>query len=393
MATLAKLSDDGDALYQQLCDAAKASPEGARKVFFQSDVQTLADSAAKTVLQLLNLLQELQSHALLRASRLQGALCWSTRPRAAADAISGLPTNERTIYEYVEDAHTKGIWQKEVKKRSGIEEQKVQRALGKLEGARLVKVVKNVRAPAQKTYMLFHLVPSDDVTGGSFFDAGDLDESLIEEVGNLIVFHVRMCSWVESKVRRPKRDAPSPDPVSDHDADTAAGAANPASPSRKRKRGTADIEDDPALRRGKPGHHATESVVVQLAWPAYSRDYPTAGSIHNFITTTDAIRASKAAQLTVAEIQGVIDVLVWDDKLEKVGSGYRTVRGVDFKPPGLVADEDDEDDEDADGEGGDGNGLTQVPCGKCPVFELCGDAGPVTAGGCEYFGEWLSAGG
>ncbi|TKA72088.1 hypothetical protein B0A55_08672 [Friedmanniomyces simplex] len=384
MATLPKLSDDCDALYTQLLTAASNSEEGLKKVFFQSDVQHLAEEAAKSVADLLRLIQELQNHALLRASRLQGAICWSTRPRAAAEQIRGLNTNERTLYEYVEDAHTKGIWMKDLKKRSNIEEGKVQKAMAKLEGARLVKVIRNVRAPAQKTYMLFHLVPSDDVTGGSFFDAGDLDESLIDEVANLIVFHVRMASWDEQKMRRPRTQR-SPIRL-DIEEDVVAGAENNA---KKRKR-TADIEDSappPSRKHRSHRHEEHDTIMAQLAWQAYSHEYPTATGIHNFVTTTDAIRASKAQQLTVAEIQGVIDILVWDDKLEKVGNGYRTVRGVSFQPPGFV----DDDDEDEEGRM-EGNGLTQAPCGKCPVFDLCGEGGPVSAGNCEYFTEWLRHG-
>jgi len=348
-----KLSPDAEALYTSLLTSAQTSEEGLKKLFFQSQIHDLASENSKDPSELLRLITELQSHGLLRTSRWQGALCWSTRPRSAAEQIRNLNSVERTLYEYVEDAHTQGIWLKDLKKRSGIEEAKVQKAMGKLEAGRLVKVIKNVKAPAQKTYMLFHLVPSDDVTGGSFFDAGDLDESLIEEVGNLIVFHVKMRSWVERKVR-------------------------------KRKRGAEDIED--VGGRGR----RDEVMVLQLAHKAGGHDYPTAESIHNFVTTTDAIRASKAQQLTVAEIQGVIDVLCWDDKLEKVGRGYRTVRGVSFRPPGFGG-EDDDDDDDEDGGRRVGNGLTQAPCGRCPVFELCGpgEQGPVNASNCVYFDDWL----
>ncbi|KAK5679107.1 34-kDa subunit of RNA polymerase III (C) [Elasticomyces elasticus] len=375
-----ELSAECDELYSTLLTAATESEEGLKKQFFQKDVAEVAKKTAKSVAELLKVIQELQNHALLRASRWQGSLCWSTRPRAAAEHIRVLNTNERTLYEYVEDAHTKGIWLKDLKKRSGIEDGKVQKAMSKLEGARLVKVIKNVRAPAQKTYMLFHLVPSDDVTGGSFFDAGDLDEVLIEEVANLIVFHVKMASWEESKVRQPRRGR-SPVDVDHQEDDAVAGAETNG---KKRKR-TADIEDSVPARKHRSRDY--EDIVVQLAWPAGTREYPTANGIHNFVTTMDAIRASKAQQLTVAEIQGVIDMLVWDDKLEKVGSGYRTVRGVSFRPPGAVAE--DEDDEDLEKVG---NGLTQTPCAKCPVFDLCGEGGPVSARNCEYFAEWLNHG-
>lgn len=398
MAALQKLSEQGDALYNGLVQAAEASPEGLRKVFFQTDIQALVAESVTDVKNLTQLIQELTSHSLLRLSKLDRALCWSTRPRKAAQSISLLNAEEKLIYSHVEDAHQKGVWLRELKKRVNLHSKAVDKMMSKLENAHLIKNVRNVRAPAQKTYMLYHLVPSDDVTGGSFFDAGDLDESLIEELSNLIVFHVRMQSWAETKPKKVKREA-SPIAISDdnNSSDPAPDGIANGGQARKRKRATADIEDSAPPARKHRSHREEDDletdVYTQLAYVARSHPYPSAESIHNFITTTDAIRASKAAQLTVAEIQGVIDVLVWDSKLEKVPTGadggvvgYRTVRGVSFRPPGYP---DGDDGEEGDGVG---NGLTQAPCGRCPVFELCEEGGPVNAGSCVYWGEWLGAG-
>jgi len=36
------------------------------------------------------------------------------------------------------------------------------------------------------------------------------------------------------------------------------------------------------------------------------------------------------------------------------------------------------------------NFLTQIPCGKCPVFDLCGPEGDINPNNCVYFAEWLS---
>ena len=44
-------------------------------------------------------------------------------------------------------------------------------------------------------------------------------------------------------------------------------------------------------------------------------------------------------------------------------------------------------------DGGPGNGLSEVPCGRCPVFNLCEVGGPVSAENCVYFEEWLGKGG
>jgi DNA-directed RNA polymerase III subunit RPC6 len=37
------------------------------------------------------------------------------------------------------------------------------------------------------------------------------------------------------------------------------------------------------------------------------------------------------------------------------------------------------------------NGFVDAPCGTCPVFDLCGDSGEITARTCVYFTEWLSS--
>lgn len=34
-------------------------------------------------------------------------------------------------------------------------------------------------------------------------------------------------------------------------------------------------------------------------------------------------------------------------------------------------------------------GLTEVPCGRCPVADSCGDCGPITPSTCPYLTEWL----
>nr|POE99444.1 putative dna-directed rna polymerase iii subunit rpc6 [Quercus suber] len=366
------LSQDGDSLYHSLLQAAKSSPDGLKKVFFQEDLENFTMKSAKTLQDLMSLVTELQRHMLLRTSKLGGRLCWSTRPRDAARAIKALTNEERIVYEYVEASHEAGIWIKEIKRKSNINGIVVDKAMKTLEKNRLVKGVKNVKQPVQKTYMLFHLVPSEDVTGGSFFDGGMLDQSLVEELSNLIVFHVRMVSWAETKSRKVKREVDR-------------GESPELERKTKRARTIAtDIEDSMPTRKHRP--EPEKSHITTIAYPAYTRAYPTAHTIHEFVTTSDAIRDAKAGTLTVSEIQSLVDVLVWDDRLEKVGDGYRTVRGVDFRPMhNILPTIDGMDDED----GFHSNGLTQTPCGQCPVFDVCEEGGPVNPGNCVYFNEWL----
>lgn len=277
------------------------------------------------------------------------------------------------VYCNVEDANITGVWIKKIKQMTQIAPNDVQKAIGKLEKLNLIKGIKSVKSPAQRIYMLYHLAPSDDVTGGSFFDAGDLDESLVEELSNLIIFRVRHESWFDSK----RRTKPDQSPI-DVDNDQATQSRG------KRKRDVIDIEDtEPPSKKRSKGRGVEPDVVLQLAYPAASRKYPTASDVHTFVTTSNAIRPGKAGSLTIPEVQGLIDMLVWDGKLEKVGGGYRTVRGVNFKPPGAFEFDNVED--------ANGNGLTETPCGRCPVFDLCHEGGPVNAANCSYYGNWVKA--
>lgn len=74
-------------------------------------------------------------------------------------------------------------------------------------------------------------------------------------------------------------------------------------------------------------------------------------------------------ELAEADIRHLLDVLVYDAKVEKVAGGtrYKAVRNL-----------------------GSINGFTDSPCGRCPVFDLCEDGGPVSASTCVYFEDWLN---
>lgn len=344
------------------------------KTFTQDDL--LATGIVSSAKELMPLIAHLSKENLFRTVKQQGRLAWNARPRDAARQITALDRDERAVYVIVEEAHDKGIWVKEIKKKAqGVAQQSVQKAVNKMEKANLIKSVKSVRHPTQKTYMLSHLVPSEDVIGNSFFDAGDLDESFRDELLNLIVFHVRQTSWGDKDKDAKKGKKKGKEAVINVEDDGDAAG-------KKRKR-TADIEDAGNLKRRSV--KLDPEAFSQTIYRAGTHTYPTAEDIHNFLVTSNAIKPTKAASLTVHEIQGCIDVLCWDEKLEKIMNGegtwgYRTVRGITFKPPGAIYD---------DYEEVAGTGLTQAPCGRCPVHDLCHEGGPVNPQECIYLEQWL----
>jgi DNA-directed RNA polymerase III subunit RPC6 len=396
------MADPSDELYNCCAEVARASPEGHKKVFKQDELLSLCQEQYDSKLlndvtdphKLIPLVSQLCGAALLYTLKSGGHTCWGLRPQNVATEVRKLGKDERMVYECIEASYEDGMWIRLIKNKTGIKDgPSLDKLLKRLMSLQLVKSVRNAKAMTQKTYMLAYLNPSDEVTGGSLYDGGELDESMVGELTNMILFYVRQVSWgsADGKRKRTKKEA-SPIPVLDEDGEPA--PAVPDSRSRKKRKsgsGTAarpvDIEDATHSRKQRSHKHGydpeTDPHSHQLTLPPGHR-YPNASQIHTYILQSNILRAVKAASLTVAEVKNMLNVLVWDEKLEEINEGYRTVRGVKPQQPGVE-----------DGEGGAnggrrGNGLTEAPCGSCPVIDVCGNGGPINAASCVYYGEWLS---
>lgn len=391
------LTSDSDLLYEECNKAALDCEEKFRKIFNQDELLDLCKNAGLDkvfdIQTLMPLVQALSSSNLFISLKQKGgSLCWSLRPRDAARQMEKLNAEDRMIYVMIEEAHSNGVWVRNIKKRSNLTDQGLTKVTDKLCKLRLVKAVKNIRAPAQKTYMLHHLAPNDEVTGGSFYDGGELDESLVEDLGNVIVFHVRQAGWVEEKRRKTKRDATEAATIAD-DENAVRGTSPEETRGRKKRKIShgKDIEDAVSVRKARRHTHETHShAYAQLSHPPQHK-YPDTQDIHDFIVNNNFIRAAKASSFSVDEVQSIVNMLVWDGKLECVNNGYRTVRGV--KQPTFS---DHEKEEDPTGRKAledpkrRGNALTEMPCGRCPVRNICGKGGPINPDSCVYFEQWLN---
>ncbi|KAK5013117.1 DNA-directed RNA polymerase-like protein III subunit Rpc34 [Cryomyces antarcticus] len=344
-------SSKKDVLYSRCLSAARASPQGLDYVFYQNDltVMGIADNPSD----LLAICQDLVASHLFQAMTMDGVLVWRVREREGAGKLAALTSDERLIYGHIESTSTTGIWTKALKAKTNLHQTVMTRALKSLETKRLIKPIKSVKYPARKIYMLSHLIPSEDVTGGPWFADGELDLDLIEALTDPILHWVQARSWKEaprvtqSVVARKKLEK-----------EKAMAAAN------KGSSGVPDIEEPkytpPTGSNGRP----------LLALPPNHRTYPTAAAILEFISSVGIL---EGLTLTEADLKTLLDVLVFDGKLERMGAqGYRTVR----QPKNIP-------------EEGEGNGFSSAPCGRCPVFSLCEEGGPVSASNCVYFDSWL----
>jgi DNA-directed RNA polymerase III subunit RPC6 len=200
-------------------------------------------------------------------------------------------------------------------------------------------------------YMLAGLQPSEDVTGGAWFTDGVLDADFIRGLGGWIEHWVSTRSWYDPNAADRHRN--------------------------KRQKSRLD-----ASKSGE---------VKYLAYPPSHSTYPSVTDI------TNAVNSSGLTPVTMGEssIAQLLEMLCFDGKLISLrdGTAYRSVKKPNQislqRELGLQAASSANDAGDHDSLTLGGNGMTEVPCGRCPVFSLCEEGGPVNAENCEYFDNWL----
>ena len=255
-----------------------------------------------------------------------------------------LNEDEALVYSYIEGAAREGIWSRNLRMKTNQHMTTMNRAIKSLENKNMIKAVKMVKFPNRKTYMLAKLQPSENVTGGSFFTDGILDEEFVHQMSLWTERYIIGRSWWHPPLPEHKKK-----------------------PSSKMTREQA--EELRAAEFRQRGHGRDRSKDMLPMHPGY-RGFPTLSDI------TRAINGSGLSGVIMkeSEMEQLLDILCWDGRVERIkhGKAYRAIKEVDGED-GVEL----------------GNGLTESPCGRCPVFEFCEEGGPVNARSCEYFQEWL----
>ncbi|EAW10936.1 RPC34 RNA polymerase subunit family protein [Aspergillus clavatus NRRL 1] len=319
-------------------------------LFYQQDLLGLGVVEKNNLALLLQCTQSLVDQKLFRL--LQGKndrLAWKIISREDAEKLQNLSPDESLVYNVIHSTGRNGIWVRQIVTRTGLHKSILDRCLKSLEGKNYIKSVHNVKFPSRKMYMLAGLAPSEDVTGGAWFTDGVLDANFISTVAGFIEYTVSRKSWYEV----------------------------PAADAQRNKRlktvnGHAAVKSEPGEKR-------------YLPFPAGYQGYPTVGMI------TAAVNESGITPVRLGEesIVQLLEMLCYDNKLVALNNGelYKSV-----KNPATVKLDKSRKPEGDEAEVGDSlvkNGMTEAPCGQCPVFKLCAPGGAVSPESCEYFDPWL----
>jgi DNA-directed RNA polymerase III subunit RPC6 len=302
------------------------------------------------------------------------------------------------VLTVIQDARNSGVWTKTVQSKTNIPQGKLDKIFKALEGRSLVKQMKVVAHPSRKMYIVSGLTPSEEATGGSWFSEGTLDQGMITAVSGAIEMYVAKQSWrevdlddLEDSATGYKRKRPS---------------EGFDEPGNDRVKMTKMADGQQKLKHSKHQGRATSYVLFE---PGHQM-YPTVYDITQNLTTAKVT----AAPLPENAIAQLLQVMVYDGRLFKLTRAARSNELADefdantvtmyrcFKTPAVVQEErvrykhkmspDPKvrmaayraEELAALGPGG----SSEVPCMRCPVFDICGDGGPVNAAKCVYFNEW-----
>lgn len=291
------------------------------------------------------------------------------------------------VYASIDSAGTAGIWTKTIKAKSGVHAKVLDRVYKSLETKGLIKQMKSVKHPQRKMYIRAGLTPSEEATGGTWFNEGRLDIGMIEAVTSAIEAYCSLQSWKEVK----------------EDDDVAPGL--------KRKRPDDGFDETAKIKQKKLENGKIEA--KQRLIPEYVPVAPRYEGYPTLSKISQELMQKGITQLAIPNnaIQQVLDVMIYDGRLHRIQRDARTDEQPDdpdrnqiymyrcFMTPAELGMRNKRQTKIAShssfyqraqeiediGRGG----FSEVPCLDCPVFDICGDGGPVNVRTCIYLPEWM----
>ncbi|XP_065182756.1 DNA-directed RNA polymerase III subunit RPC6-like [Sycon ciliatum] len=107
-------------------------------------------------------------------------LFYRTKNTEVLGSLQGADNEEKLVYQIVEQAQTKGIWTRDIRQQSGLNETQLKKVLKTLESKKIIKQLKSVGNQKKKVYMLFNLEPDQSVTGGPWFTDQDFESEFVD---------------------------------------------------------------------------------------------------------------------------------------------------------------------------------------------------------------------
>ena len=140
-------------------------------------------------LKLVPVINDLTQSSRLIMSKVGDELFYNLVSDEMASKFLGLDVSARMVYQVIEKSGNLGIWTKDIRTQTNIQQQALNKIFKALETRRLIKPVKSVSS--KKVYMLYNLAPAKELTGGPWYTELEFDHEFINEMRKFILTCVR----------------------------------------------------------------------------------------------------------------------------------------------------------------------------------------------------------
>ncbi|POR31669.1 Putative DNA-directed RNA polymerase III subunit rpc6 [Tolypocladium paradoxum] len=373
-ADTAKLAVWKEALYERCKEAGPGND-----LFSQDDLLRLDVIPNRDLLLLARVVQSLSDDKLFITMReASGQVLWKWRDAQEAHKYKQCATDEQVmVYSLIDDSGGDGIWSQTLQKRLNMHDSVLKNALKQLQTKGLIAPFKNVEHPNKKMFIKASIRPSDRATGGPWYTDQNLDEAFIEDLQRVVFDYVkRQSGYLSTHGGAGTRTLVPKKGVLKGGVD------------KGKKRGAQEMSKPPSKAVKTSTTAAPRREPAFLPLPAGYTGYPTVRDIARLLSSSGI---TNNTILSEDDVKKLVDVLVWDNLIEPIKIagklGYRVARVAKQSTESWAGRE--------DPTGRDGgpdpyvSPYTEAPCGRCPVFELCEEGGPVGPSNCEYFKRWL----
>lgn len=162
----------------------------------QKEIESVApDARARTAA--LNFLLGAGLFKLLKDDR--GTISFRAVVKKELDVKKDMSGEESMVLSHIQAAGNQGIWLKHIKAKTELHQTVIEHTIKSLLQKQLIKPVKNVQFPTRKLFMLFHLEPSVELTGGPWYTDNELDTEFIKLLSRACLQFVKDRSFPRTK--------------------------------------------------------------------------------------------------------------------------------------------------------------------------------------------------
>jgi DNA-directed RNA polymerase III subunit RPC6 len=309
------------------------------------------------------------------------------------------------------------LWVKTIKAKLNLHQKNVDQSIKTLLQRGHIRSMTTVKFPRRKMYILAGLQPGEDATGGAWFTDGVLDHELMESLARELEYKISTLTWREAIEKT--EDTAGPDHGVSRKRKEPEGGFNAVAKGKQKMKGnesdtaidavsgSSEIEgDDP--QNATSAKRESEIMLAKknfIPYHAGYAKYPTLKYLTDYINDGNFVQSGKIPENNVSQL---LDVMAYDDRIIKVSwssdssapTMYKARRNTaqikaEWALEEQIADKSLEDlrrmkafrelEVKKLGSGG----TTEIPCGRCPVFDMCEVGGPVNPNSCEYFEKWF----